>query len=978
MPTAHLTNKSLKETREELGNLEQSVKSLIKSAKELTQIVATQSKSMVQLKEKSEAVNKTNKKIDAIEKQRLQLLEKLKRANSDRIQKNVELQVQLQKQNKINKELARDKLKLIGAYERESKKLIELRKRHKDTAISQGLNSKETKRLAREVQALDSKLKKVDATGGQFGRVVGGYPKIFQGATKAIISAGAAFLSLRAAFSVVKNGLNTIKNFEKGMSEVRAITGAVGEAFKELQDNAIKLGSSTSKSAIQVAGLQKEFAKLGFSTKEIIAATEATIDLSIAADTDLANAAKVAASTIRGFNLSTAETRRVTDVMAKSFTTTGLDIEKFSVAMANAQVASKSTGVSLEQTAAMLGTIVDTGTDASKAGTDLRAILSRLSKQGLTLSDAYNKVNNSTNKVVTAMGLVGDRAFSSLITLSENKEKVDELTTSYKDASGAAAEMAKIMEDNLTGDISKASSAWEGFILGLNNGTGALSNASRAIVQFGTRAVQSLSILDLWFKKEERFTTKDFEKLLNAAGIVETESGKTIEEIINNFEKLNSKLDSVGFEENLEIIQKQFTDLFTEAGESATAIAGLWDVYLKRRREQYRIEVEAAKAAEEAKIKAAEEAEINRTKLAKEEAVKRGKAEEEAAKELEKKRQARSLRQAEEEAAAVNKKKLEEFEKYVEQIEAENEALTNSLIDDNENFIEEFEAQEARKIEIAKNRIKQLEEAERDLKSKQIQGINEVFNIASSLRARNLQELEIKQQEELALIEERKNREIASAEAQGISTKNITQKYEKQEADIKEKFAKQEREIQRKQAIQDKIQAAFAVGLDIAKGVIKYSSNPLTAPLVPAFLALGAVQLAAIAASPIPALEHGTENFEGGPAIVSDGKGSDKRELFITPDNMIGLTPKTQSIMDMPKGTIVKPNYSKETKEFIKNKENNNLTGDYLKSLLIEQRKTRSSLNKLTVQQQIIDSSGYKYIEQKNNQRSRHINKYWK
>jgi hypothetical protein len=324
---------------------------------------------------------------------------------------------------------------------------------------------------------------------------------LFKSMTKSIIAAGVAMIGIRTVFNVFKNSLKTIANFEQAMSKVRAVTGALPKDFKALQTNAKLLGSTTSKTATQVASLQLEFAKLGFSTTDILNATEATISLSIAAGSDLAESAKVAASTINGFGLSASETQRVVDVMAKSFSSSALDLQKFQVGMANAQVAAKVTGRTLEETAAFLSILSDTGIDASKAGTDLRVIFSKLAIKGVDLNKAMDDISKSSNKVATAQKLVGDRAFSSLITLTENRKVADELTESYNNAAGAAEEMARIMEDNLLGDVDKLTSAWEGFILGLNKGEGTISNVFRGLVKWLTAVVSMFNMANKSYKE---------------------------------------------------------------------------------------------------------------------------------------------------------------------------------------------------------------------------------------------------------------------------------------------------------------------------------------------------------------------------------------------------------------------------------------------------------------------------------------------
>ena len=90
--------------------------------------------------------------------------------------------------------------------------------------------------------------------------------KSVAGMAGAIAMATAGFyVASRAIGSVIKTG----KEFEQGMANVKAISGATGSEFKALEKNAKDLGATTVFTASQVAGLQTEFAKLGFTAEEI-------------------------------------------------------------------------------------------------------------------------------------------------------------------------------------------------------------------------------------------------------------------------------------------------------------------------------------------------------------------------------------------------------------------------------------------------------------------------------------------------------------------------------------------------------------------------------------------------------------------------------------------------------------------------------------------------------------------------------------
>lgn len=512
------------------------LKDLAKSSKEALSVKGTAKQQTDAIEKQADEVDKLTdeyKKLTKAEQDLLKLQKKLADSTSDDAKKTAELRVQIQEANKVTKQAARERLGLIGAYEKESKRLISLRKQYKDLVISQGSSSKSARKLKKEVVALDNKLKKLDASVGQNQRSVGKYSDALKGAVGSLIGplgiAGAIALSIRA----FKGIINITKNFESTMSEVRAISGATGDEFKLLESDALKLGKSTSFTASEVGKLQVEFAKLGFSTQEILNATESTLNLAKVSKVDLAEAAKVTGATVRGFGLDVTETQRVIDVMAKSFSSTALDMSKFSTAMSTVAPVAKNAGFTIEETTAFIGSLADAGVDASTAGSALRNIFLDIAKSGITLEEALERINNGTVKNVEALNQFGKRGATVATILAETTVKAEGLTKSFEDSAGAAALMASIMEDNLEGDLAKLSSAFEGLILGEGQG---FNDFIRDTVQFLTQLINNLDPVIVAFS--ELFSLlgelgNEFALLLVELGLVteETDSAAGIMEI---------------------------------------------------------------------------------------------------------------------------------------------------------------------------------------------------------------------------------------------------------------------------------------------------------------------------------------------------------------------------------------------------------------------------------------------------------------
>ena len=257
-----------------------------------------------------------------------------------------------------------------------------------------------------------------------------------------------------------------------------------------------ELGASTAFTASQVTELQTNFARLGFPTDDIMNMTEATLNGAAALGSDLGEQAALTGALLKQFGLDSEEAGRVNDVLAESAAKSALDFSKLSTALPIVGATANTAGVSIERTTALLGTLSDRGLDASTSGTSLRNIFLELSKKGLTFDEAMQQINTSTDKNKTAMDLFGKRSATAGIILAETGGSVDKLTESLENSDGAAKQMADTMLNNLSGDITKAQSAWEGFILSLEDGDGIISQVMRDATQSFTDTLGALTNLN--------------------------------------------------------------------------------------------------------------------------------------------------------------------------------------------------------------------------------------------------------------------------------------------------------------------------------------------------------------------------------------------------------------------------------------------------------------------------------------------------
>ena len=273
-------------------------------------------------------------------------------------------------------------------------------------------------------------------------------------------------MSLSAPLAIMGGlAVKTFASFEQSMAKVQAISGAVGKDFQNLTNLAKDLGISTRFSATQVSDLMLNYSKLGFSADEIQKITGATLNLALATGEDLAQSAEVAGATLRGFGLDATEMTMVTDVMAKSFSSSALDLNKFQVAMSSVAPVARNAGVTLQETTSMLGVLANNGVEASTSGTALRNIFLELAKQGMSFEDAMAQINNSTNANATAMELFGKRGAAVASILASNQEAIVGLNSELLNSEGSAQAMAAIMDQTLEGSMMRLKSATEGLAI---------------------------------------------------------------------------------------------------------------------------------------------------------------------------------------------------------------------------------------------------------------------------------------------------------------------------------------------------------------------------------------------------------------------------------------------------------------------------------------------------------------------------------
>jgi len=678
--------------------------------------------------------------------------------------------------------------------------------------------------------------------------------------TAGIIGASAAFQQMS---KLISGAIRTFKSFEFEMAKVKAITGSTEKDFKKLTNTAQQLGRTTFFTASQVAELQVAYGKLGFSTTEILAAQEATLQLATATQSDLGRAAVVAGAAVRGFGLDASETQRVVDVMAVAFTSSALDIEKFQTSMTKVAPIAAAASISIEATSAVMGTLTDAGIEASIAGTSLRNIFlkmqdpaSDLSKHlGFTventadLEKALTQLNNEGLSNAEMMELVDLRQVAAFQTMINGADSVLDLTDALEDANGEAQKMADIMADTLEGDLLKVKSAWEGLEIAIFSGSSNISRYLRTVVSDFT---QFLNVVVANMRTEEQLGA-DFltESLKNV---------KNVQDEINDLQKSGAPVASKSRAELLDIeiekleklqyAQKLVLKDQEKIGEGIGALAATG----RKNAEDYKKQINARKLAIkdleeilEGEIKA-EGNKNDRIQLEKDiqsEKDKRRREKEARDKEIEKEKEAKKILAKEQQ----NYKDSQNQFKIAlqEELNADKEKLINGEITQAEYDLRAFEAEQAH-----------LE----SMKNLNIAYGKDIADINGQILDNDLNRIKVVAQDQLqafkdeqAIKQSQLDLAVQTADAIiSITTQNIDRQAqrdtklleERKEAGLitQEEYEKGVEAIQRKAFQQKKKMSLLEILVDTAAAVAKIKiqaaillANPFTAAAAPAALA---------------------------------------------------------------------------------------------------------------------------------------------
>lgn len=351
------------------------------------------------------------------------------------------------------------------------------------------LTRKELREIAREAAAQSENITKSFRTGMKDVEPV--FSALEKAGKKAFHAVReAALIAATAVTAVVGAAIAVGAPFEAQMSTVQALSGATVQELEQLEEKAKEIGASTQFTATEVGQAMEYMAMAGWKTNNMLEGISGVMNLAAASGEDLAVVSDIVTDSMTAFNMKAEEAGHFSDVLAAAATNSNTTVSGMGEAFTYAASLAGALGYSIEDVALATGLMANSGIKESKAGTALRKIFSETTGGAKVAAAAFGEMTIATansdgsmrelksviddlrgafsqmteeEKAANAEAIAGKTGMSGLLAIvNAAEEDYNKLSEALNDCSGAAAYMAKIRLDNLSGDVTIAKSAMEG------------------------------------------------------------------------------------------------------------------------------------------------------------------------------------------------------------------------------------------------------------------------------------------------------------------------------------------------------------------------------------------------------------------------------------------------------------------------------------------------------------------------------------
>lgn len=420
----------------------------------------------------------------------------------------------------------------------------------------------------------------------------------------------AGFVSAAAITAAAKQATQYVievgSAFEASMSEVQAISGATSAELEKMSAKAKQLGSTSRFSATEVSQAFKYMSLAGWDVSQSISAVDGVIQLAAASGMDLAAASDMVTDYLSAFGMEASQATYMADMLAYAQSHSNTTAEQLGEAYKNCAANMNASGQDIETTTAMLEALANQGSKSSEAGTKVSAIMrditAKMDEGKIAIGDTtvavmdangnFRDMTDIIKDVDTATQGMGDAekaaALASTFTsdsisglnmiLNEGVDKITGYEEELRNSSGAAADMADTMQNNLQGKITAAGSALEGLGIAAYD---YISGPAGTVVDMATGMFKGLTDLISPAKSEMEQYIDDINIALDTVDASLKTAEKTMDAATVDTNKLETYkktlLDLTGVENKNEYQKYQLKRIVAELSDTIPELAAAYD-----------------------------------------------------------------------------------------------------------------------------------------------------------------------------------------------------------------------------------------------------------------------------------------------------------------------------------------------------------------------------------------------------------------
>lgn len=292
-----------------------------------------------------------------------------------------------------------------------------------------------------------------------------------------------------ASFGVAES-VNSFQDFESMMSQVKAISGATGQAFDDLTAKAQEMGATTKFTATESAEAFNYMAMAGWKPQQMIDGISGIMSLAAASGEDLGTTSDIVTDAITAFGLTAGDAGHFADVLAQASANANTDVSMLGESFKYVAPVAGAMQYSIEDTSLALGLMASANVKGSMSGTALKTSIANMvkptndmaeamDKYGISITDGEGNLKSLKGVIDNVRGslgglsrdeqtavastIFGKEAMAGMLAIvNASEEDYNKLSNAIYNANDAAEGMADTMLDNLKGSFTLMQSAIEG------------------------------------------------------------------------------------------------------------------------------------------------------------------------------------------------------------------------------------------------------------------------------------------------------------------------------------------------------------------------------------------------------------------------------------------------------------------------------------------------------------------------------------